>query len=264
MRRKTQGDTVCEKIDKAIDKTMKTKVSQGINNAFYELTFEAGLPFHVRRSNFLVEQELKAKRQDGEKGPLHINKFINSKDETVEIEKDLKAEAAANVRKDKTFDDFMGAYQGDIERKPSDPNPRTANRPETVPFNPNKKRPVVKKAENPYEEEEKAEYMRLLQEKAPDLAANLRMSLESHKSKVSYHTSKSKGSEKKLSHKKSTTNPVIDSDGGEDKAKTDSFPDECNLELSVKNIVHSLDDDYKIAIHPFPQISGELLVIQPD
>lgn len=244
---------------------MKSKISCGID-AFYELTFDAGLPFHIRRTNMLVEQGITAKKADGEKGALQINKFINCKDETVDIEKALRAEAAANVRKDKTFNDFLGTYEGEIERKPTDPNPRVANRPETVPFNPNKKRPVIKKAENPYEEEEKAEYMRLLQEKAPALADNLRMSLESHKSKVSVHTSKSKGSEKKanLIQKKSTT-PVLDSDGADEKPKEkDSFPAECNLEFSVKHIIHALEDDFKIVVHPFPQISGELMVLQPD
>ena len=51
----------------------------------------------------------------------------------------MKKEVFEKVRRDKTFEEFLDAYKRNIEGK-IDPSLRVDGRPETAPFDPNKKR----------------------------------------------------------------------------------------------------------------------------
>ena len=53
MRKKKEGDTLGEKIEKQLGKISKKKVAQLIDDAFYREESEGGIPFQVRRANFL-------------------------------------------------------------------------------------------------------------------------------------------------------------------------------------------------------------------
>lgn len=53
MRKKKEGDTLGEKIEKQLGKISKKKVAQLIDDAFFRQEIENGIPFQVRRSNFL-------------------------------------------------------------------------------------------------------------------------------------------------------------------------------------------------------------------
>jgi hypothetical protein len=53
MRKKKDGDTLGEKIEKQMNKISKKKVAELIDDAFYSLEIENGVPFQVRRANFL-------------------------------------------------------------------------------------------------------------------------------------------------------------------------------------------------------------------
>ena len=52
MRKKKEGDTLGEKIEKQLGKISKKKVAQLIDDAFFRQEIENGIPFQVRRSNF--------------------------------------------------------------------------------------------------------------------------------------------------------------------------------------------------------------------
>jgi len=140
--------------------------------------------------------------------------MITIVDEKVEIEKKLREEAAINVRKDRTYDDFTKQYLPHIEGH-IDPNLRCADRPETAAFDPNKIKPRGKKTEN-IEEEEKIEYAKLVRLKGKSLVStSVHTSLESKPDENVSHT---------LSDKGSKINDLIGMT-------------ECNLEMLVANIV---------------------------
>lgn len=143
MRKKNDGDTLCEKIDDSISKVLKKPVTYLIQDAFYNLKFEKGIPFQIRETNLLCSQDLKVKNKEGEKVAIHNHRMLNVPDEMAAIEKECKQQAYENVRKDKTFDQFMTTYKLHIEGK-IDPHNRVGDRPETAPWDPTKekKRPV--------------------------------------------------------------------------------------------------------------------------
>lgn len=53
MRKKKEGDTLGEKIEKQLGKISKKKVALLIDDAFFRQEIENGIPFQVRRTNFL-------------------------------------------------------------------------------------------------------------------------------------------------------------------------------------------------------------------
>jgi len=53
MRKKREGDTMAEKIDNVLEKLKNKGVTNLIGDCFYTLKFEAGIPFHVRKTNLL-------------------------------------------------------------------------------------------------------------------------------------------------------------------------------------------------------------------
>lgn len=42
------------------------------------------------------------------------------------------------------------------------------------------------------------------------------------------------------------------------------LPDDCKLEIPVKALIDTLDENYVLVAHPFPQIEGEMLLFQRD
>lgn len=177
MRRMSEGDTMCERIDKSIEEMLGSKYIQQIQDATYELTFEKGIPLYVRNTNLLRDQYFKGKNNNGDKVRLKNNRMITVVDGQLEIEKVLKTEAAFNVRQDRTYDDFKKQYQLHIEGQ-VDPNLRCADRPETAPFDPNKIRVKPKERPNPFEEEEKLEYAKLMRIKGKDMMKQVTSSQE--------------------------------------------------------------------------------------
>ena len=168
MRRMQEGDTMCERIDKSIEDMVNSKYIHQIQDATYELVFDKGIPLYVRNTNLLRDQQVMGKNDNGDKVKLKNNRMITVIDEKLEVEKVLKAEAAINVRLDRTFEDFKKQYQPHIEGQ-VDPNLRCADRPETAAFDPNKIRPRQKERANPLEEEEKIEFAKLMRIKGKDM-----------------------------------------------------------------------------------------------
>jgi len=70
---------------------------------------------------------------------MKVNRTINVEDEQMASEMRLKGEALARALSDKTYDEFMKQYLRHLEGK-IDPLTRIGERPETAPFDPNKKR----------------------------------------------------------------------------------------------------------------------------
>jgi len=160
MRKKKDGETFGEKIDQVLEKLKKKNVTKNILDDFYELKFEKGIPFYVRKTNLLRDEGMVKKDAQGEIVSLNLNRTLNVVDEQLKLETELKAKQLAAAKADKTYEQFMDRYLchflGQI-----DPTVRIGDRPETVPYNPHKKRMPklkVKQEENPLdsEEEEKA------------------------------------------------------------------------------------------------------------
>jgi hypothetical protein len=53
MRKKKDGDTLGEKIEKQLGKISKKKVAELIDDAFFSVEIEKGIEFQVRRTNFM-------------------------------------------------------------------------------------------------------------------------------------------------------------------------------------------------------------------
>ena len=136
-------------------------------DVFYELHFDEGVPFHVRTANLLDESKIIMKNDLGIKGPIQHTRLFDVKDEKVALEKALKLEACHNVAQDPTYDTFCHTYRDHIEKK-VDAKARVAGRPETAPFNPLKPRAPPKTAREMQEDDEMAEFARLMKLKFPN------------------------------------------------------------------------------------------------
>lgn len=139
MRKKKDGDTLGEKIENVLEKLKKKRVTNCIDDAFYQLKFENGIPFYVRGTNLLRDHPTYKKDAQGEQVKLNLNRTLNVVDEQLETEKALKTKQQAAAYADKTFDQFMDRYGCHFDGQ-IDPAIRIGDRPETVPFNPNSKR----------------------------------------------------------------------------------------------------------------------------
>lgn len=236
-----------ERIDKEIEKIVDKDVTLQIQDASYKLEFEKGIPLYIRKTNLLRDQRIKGKNNHGEKVEIQNSRMINIIDEKLEVEKLLKEEAAFNVRQDKTYEDFKKQYQPHIEGQ-VDPNIRCADRPETAPFDPNKIRPRPKQFSSGFEEEEKAEYARLMRVKGKALLASVQAS----------HDSRAESERKSVG---SGDNQASER-GSQSARLLDQLTKECYLEILNGNIIQELDNEYLLVAHPFPQIQGELLLFQ--
>ncbi len=84
MRKKKEGDTLGEKIEATLEKIKKKNVSQLLDDCFYEEVYEKGIPFKLRRSNFLRDMTVQKETEDGEPKTIHINKTMNVVDEILQ------------------------------------------------------------------------------------------------------------------------------------------------------------------------------------
>ena len=55
MRRKRDGDTLNERIEETLEKLKKKPCTNNIQDSFYDLQFENGIPFQIRKTNLLRE-----------------------------------------------------------------------------------------------------------------------------------------------------------------------------------------------------------------
>ena len=42
------------------------------------------------------------------------------------------------------------------------------------------------------------------------------------------------------------------------------LPDECKLEIPMKALIDTLEENYVLVAHPYPQVEGEMLLFQRD
>lgn len=187
-----------------------------------------------------------------------MNRILDVIDEQASLEKECRSIAYENVRKDKTYDEFMKTYKSHIEGK-VDPNIRCADRPETAAFDPAKLRTRKPKANaNPYEEEEKAELRKLIA-KPPTIGT---YSSVYSSTKPTPTNKTAPASELKDAENLSKMNDSQDKFNTEKATKKDDMASECRLEILRNAEVEELDDDYLLVVHPFPQMEGEMLLFQ--
>jgi len=122
MRKKREGDTLGEKIMKALGKVNEKEVSLHIDDAFYLKEVEGGLPFQVRRTDLL--------REKAKKG-LSFGRCYDIPDEMELRANHLAAIEEVENTRDRTFEEFLEMFKDHIEGK-KDPNDRVANRPDTA------------------------------------------------------------------------------------------------------------------------------------
>lgn len=122
MRKKKDGDTLGEKIEKALNKISKKKVTELIDDAFYSVELQGGIPFQVKRTDtYRSKTKLK----------LNYGRTYDIIDEELVRNREIQKEAEEEAKRDQTWEDFLKMYQDHIEGK-IDPDTRTANRPETA------------------------------------------------------------------------------------------------------------------------------------
>ena len=63
MRKMKEGESLAERIEIYMEKAKKKGVTQPIDDCFYEEHVEKGMPFQVRRSNFLRDVPMKKKAE---------------------------------------------------------------------------------------------------------------------------------------------------------------------------------------------------------
>ena len=64
MRKLHEGDTLMEVLQKQMDENQDKNVQQQILDSQYELVFENGITFNVRRTNLLRDQKICVKKED--------------------------------------------------------------------------------------------------------------------------------------------------------------------------------------------------------
>jgi len=98
MRKKKDGDTLGEKIEKALNKVSKKKVTELIDDAFYSVELEGGIPFQVKRTNAL-RSETKLK--------VNYGRTYDIVDEELIRNKELEKVAEEESKRDQTWEIFI-------------------------------------------------------------------------------------------------------------------------------------------------------------
>ena len=224
MRKKREGDTLGEKIMKALGKVNEKEVSLHIDDAFYLKEVEGGLPFQVRRTDLL--------REKAKKG-LSFGRCYDIPDEMELRANHLAAIEEVENTRDRTFEEFLEMFKDHIEGK-KDPNDRVANRPDTA----EAREAAKEKAEERERANESVEGSRKYQS-------------------IGSQGRASAASESKYSSQRQTTGKAHSvSDMKHD------LPKGCKLKLSAHGKVKDLDDGYMLMAHPYPQLEGEMLLVQ--
>lgn len=185
-----------------------------MNDSFYELHYEKGIPFYVRNTNLLRDMPAYKKKVDdeSEQQTLKINKMLDIPDEEL-IEHTIKRESAMlKLGRDQNYEEFKAQYSKHIEGK-IDPSLRVGERPSTTPYDANKAK------------------MR-----------STRMSMMGHSTQAD--TDRDRRSVMR--------NTWQGDDDDLDSQPRYQIPGSCKLEILKLNKVDKLDEDYVLAAHPYP------------
>lgn len=99
MRKKKDGLTLSEKIEKAIEKVKKKENVSHMNDTFYEEVVDRGVVFYLRKTNL--------QREDG-----RLKNVVDK----IEVEQKAKVEAEAiEAARDMTYEEFKDKYVSHIE-----------------------------------------------------------------------------------------------------------------------------------------------------
>ena len=109
-----------------------------IDDCFYEESVEKGVPFQVRRSNFLRDMPVKKKPEKDEEEKeeeivLNLNKTLTIPDDELKRQQEMEAAAIVEAKRDRTFEEFEEMYGDHILGK-IDPELRVGGRPVTAGF----------------------------------------------------------------------------------------------------------------------------------
>ena len=138
MRKMKDGESLAERIEIYMEKIKKKHVSQLIDDCYYQEYIEKGVPFQVRRSNFLRDMpfEKKPEKDEEEKvgendGNLKINRTMTIPDDELKKQQEAQDLEKAEATRDRTFEEFEKMY-GDHLAGKVDPALRVAGRPVTA------------------------------------------------------------------------------------------------------------------------------------
>jgi len=116
--RRLQGLTLGEKIQAFLAKKAKKNVANNMNDCFYHMEMEAGVPFFVRRTNVL--RELNNSKYTAQR-TFNVPDLGQEKEEADALFQEAEAS------RDTTWDEFLTMFTEHIEGK-VDPTTRTAGR----------------------------------------------------------------------------------------------------------------------------------------
>jgi len=98
MRKMKEGDTLGQRIEATLGKISKKKVTDLVEDAFYGVETEQGVPFQVKRTNF-YRQETNLK--------LNYGRTYDIVDEELIRNQQMEKEQAEEAKKDMTWDGFL-------------------------------------------------------------------------------------------------------------------------------------------------------------
>ena len=97
MRKKREGEPINKKIENILEKIKKKNVTELISDSFYDLKFEKGIPFYIRKTNILRDTPIFKKNLEDEEFQvsLKINRTFNVPDDEHEARMSRKSSAMA-------------------------------------------------------------------------------------------------------------------------------------------------------------------------
>ena len=135
VRKERDGETLAAKVETELGDLKKKKVSQLMDDAFYQEIYEDGIPFRVRRTNILrdmkIPKKIKKGAEEAEDPYLHINKTLTVPDDVLQRRLELGEAAEKEAKRDRTYEEFAELYGDHLEGK-VDPDLRVGNRPATA------------------------------------------------------------------------------------------------------------------------------------
>jgi hypothetical protein len=217
MRKKKEGLTLGETIDKQLEKVKGKDAVCHLGDKFFAKESEGGHIFYVRRSDI----------------HSYAGRCKDVEDEEA-VERAIQQEAEqAELRRDATFDEFKAKYEDHIEGKaPNDRLDRVSN------FGDDNKSTRSKSAKGGARGKS---------------AASGRGEEADDQSKSGLTSSKSAKSG--LAHQEE-----INKQFDEEKM---ALPESCFVLFPKGTKIEKLEAKYVLVAHPFPQIEGEMLIIQP-
>jgi hypothetical protein len=165
---------------------------------------------------------------------------------------ELREKAVEESKKDQSFDQFKELYNEHMGGK-IDPSLRVGGRPETVPWA-NDGSTIRQPRTNMSKKSDKggANPLDGFEEKKSTASRNkLLNSIDSKNMKSAIGSQKSQGEE---------------SSEDDENARKNQFkykvPESCNMEMLKLNRIETLDEEFYLMVHPYPQMEGELIIVQ--